>query len=102
MTELREYFLGLLQQKRKSPAEDVLSSLANPAPGEPGETVVPDRDIAGLFMALIVAGHEAMTGLIGNGLHGILSDARCKTGYSAIQIFRRLPSTNCSAMTGRC
>jgi hypothetical protein len=48
MTELREYFLGLLQQKRKSPAEDVLSSLANPAPGEPGETVVPDRDIAGL------------------------------------------------------
>src|SRR6202043_2360537 len=67
MTELREYFLGLLQQKRKSPAEDVLSSLANPAPGEPGETVVPDRDIAGLFMALIVAGHEAMTGLIGNG-----------------------------------
>jgi pimeloyl-[acyl-carrier protein] synthase len=78
MTELREYVLGLLQQKRQSPAEDVLSSLANPAPGEPGGTVVPDRDIAGLFMALIVAGHEAMTGLIGNGLHGILRDSRCK------------------------
>jgi cytochrome P450 len=39
---------------------------------------VPDRDIAGLFMALIAAGHEAMTGLIGNGLHGILNDSRCR------------------------
>ena len=78
MTELREYVLGLLQQKRQSPAEDVLSSLANPAPGESSETVVPDSDIAGLFMALIIAGHEAMTGLIGNGLYGILSDSRCR------------------------
>lgn len=78
MTELREYVLELLSQKRRSPAEDVLSALANPAPGEPADTLVPDRDIAGLFMALIIAGHEAMTGLIGNGLYGILNDSRCR------------------------
>jgi cytochrome P450 len=76
VTDLREYVLALLQQKRESPAEDVLSALANPAKGEPGE-IVPDDDIVGLFMAMIVAGHETMTGLIGNALHAILSEPRC-------------------------
>lgn len=37
VTELREYVLALLRQKRESPAVDVLSALAEPAPGSPAK-----------------------------------------------------------------
>jgi cytochrome P450 len=77
VTDLREYVLALLRHKRESPTDDILSALANPVAGEPGE-VVPDDDIVGLFMAMIVAGHETTTGLIGNALHAILSDPGCR------------------------
>lgn len=75
--DLREYVLALLRHKRESPAHDVLSALANPVNAESGETV-PDDDIVGLFMAMIVAGHETTTGLIGNALHAILGDPRSR------------------------
>jgi cytochrome P450 len=77
VTDLRKYVLALLQHKRESPTDDVLSALANPANGESSE-IVPDDDIVGLFMAMIVAGHETTTGLIGNALRAILSDLRCR------------------------
>lgn len=77
VTDLREYVLALMQQKRESPAEDVVSALANPADGESGDSV-PDDDIVGLFMAMIVAGHETTTGLIGNAIRAILSDPGCR------------------------
>jgi cytochrome P450 len=72
VVDLRDYVLALLRHKREAPADDVLSALANPVPGEIGETV-PDDDIVGLFMAMIIAGHETTTGLIGNALYAILS-----------------------------
>ena len=71
--DLREYVLSLLRHKRAAPADDVLSALANPVNGQDGATV-PDDDIVGLFMAMIVAGHETTTGLIGNALYAILGD----------------------------
>lgn len=77
VTELREYVFELLSQKRRAPANDVLSALANPADGESDEPIS-DDDIVGLFMAMIVAGHESQTGLIGNALHGIFSDSRSR------------------------
>ena len=77
VTELREYVLDLVREKRQAPVEDVLSALANTAPGESGEPF-PDDDIVGLVMAMIIAGHESMTGLIGNALHAILLDPACK------------------------
>ena len=75
--DLREYVLALLRRKRTSPAHDVLSALANPVSAGAGEAV-PDDDIVGLFMAMIVAGHETTTGLIGNALHAILGDLRAR------------------------
>jgi len=74
--DLREYVLALLRRKRTSPAHDVLSALANPVSAE--AEAVPDDDIVGLFMAMIVAGHETTTGLIGNALHAILGDPRVR------------------------
>lgn len=77
VVDLREYVLDLLQRKRKSPAHDVLSALANPVNADADEAV-PDDDIVGLFMAMIIAGHETTTGLIGNAIHAILGDPRCR------------------------
>ena len=77
MVDLREYVLSLLRHKRALPANDILSALANPVNGEVGDAV-PDDDIVGLFMAMIIAGHETTTGLIGNALYAILGDPRSR------------------------
>jgi hypothetical protein len=59
VTDLRNYVLALLQHKREAPADDVLSALANPINDESGE-IVPDDDIVGLFMVMIVAAFAAV------------------------------------------
>jgi cytochrome P450 len=70
--ELRDYVVSLLEQKRCRPAADMLSALATPP--EPEDEGIGEEDIVGLFMSMIVAGHETSTSLIGNALHAILSD----------------------------
>jgi cytochrome P450 len=77
VTELRAYVLELIAEKRSAPKDDVLSALCSPELG-PGEEPVSDDDIVGLFMAIIVAGHETSTNLIGNALHAVVSDATAR------------------------
>lgn len=77
VVELRAYVLELLADRRAHPRGDVLSALAAPQT-EPDGSVISDDDLVGLFMTLIVAGHETTTNLIANGLHGILSDPRSR------------------------
>jgi cytochrome P450 len=86
VTDLRRFVLNLLRQKRQAPAEDVLSSLANSGEGE-GMSSVPDEDIVGMIMALIVAGHDSTTSLIGNALKAILSDPQQRDWVSANRNF---------------
>lgn len=73
VTELREYVLELIAEKRAAPKDDVLSALCSRELG-PGEEPITDDDVRGLFMAIIVAGHETSTNLIGNSLHGVMKD----------------------------
>jgi pimeloyl-[acyl-carrier protein] synthase len=77
VTELREYVLELIARKRAEPQEDVLSALCSVELG-PGEEPLSDDDVIGLFMAIIVAGHETSTNLIGNALHGVMTDVRVR------------------------
>ena len=77
ITELRDYVLTLMEQKRRQPKDDVLSALAAPDHSDPSQQV-DDEDVVGLFMSLIVAGHETSPNLIGNALHNIMSDQRCR------------------------
>jgi cytochrome P450 len=72
VTELRAYVLDLIAEKRAAPRDDVLSALCSPELG-PGEEPVSDDDVIGLFMAIIVAGHETSTNLIGNALHAVVN-----------------------------
>jgi 4-cresol dehydrogenase (hydroxylating) len=76
VTELRAYVLELLADRRASPRDDMLSDLATEGPERDR---VPDDDIVGMFMTMIVAGHETTTNLIANALHGILTDHAART-----------------------
>ena len=75
--ELRDYVLGLLDQKRREPSNDMLSALAAPIDGEADKEIC-DEDFVGLFMSMIVAGHETSTNLIGNALRAVMLDANAR------------------------
>lgn len=77
ITELHAYVTELIRARRQRPQVDVLSDLASTQP-ESGVPIT-DDDIIGLFMTMIVAGHETTTNLLANSLHGILSDERART-----------------------
>ena len=73
VVELRDYVLGLVDEKRRAPGNDMLSALAAPPDGE-GDVEVGEEDLIGLFMSMIVAGHETSTNLIGNALRAVMLD----------------------------
>jgi 4-cresol dehydrogenase (hydroxylating) flavoprotein subunit len=82
VTELRPYVLDLIRERRGRPGEDMLSDLAarhNEADG----SEVSDDDIVGIFMTLIVAGHETSTNLLANSLYHTLSDPRARAWVAA-------------------
>jgi len=71
--DLRDYVLALLDQRRREPSNDMLSALAAPGDGE-ADSEISDEDFVGLFMSMIVAGHETSTNLIGNALRAVMLD----------------------------
>jgi 4-cresol dehydrogenase (hydroxylating) flavoprotein subunit len=77
VTGLRAYVLELLRDRRERPRDDLLSELVA-RQHEPDGATVEDEDIVGMFMTMIVAGHETTTNLVGNGLCAILSDRRAR------------------------
>ena len=74
VTELRAYVLGLLADRRAHPRDDVLSDLAIERP----HSDITDDDVVGMFMTMIVAGHETTTNLLASAVHGVLSDRRAR------------------------
>lgn len=59
---MREYLRGLLDEKRRSPGEDLLSRLVHP--GTPGD-VIPDEDLLSVAQLLVIAGHETSANMLG-------------------------------------
>jgi cytochrome P450 len=76
--ELREYVSALLDQKRRAPSNDMLSALATPVDDET-DGVISEEDLVGLFMSMIVAGHETSTNLIGNALRAVMLDPKARS-----------------------
>lgn len=76
-SELGDYVLALLRDRRANPRDDVLSRLARPASGAE-HTGIDDQDLVGLFMAMIVAGHETTTNLLANSLHTVVGDRQVR------------------------
>jgi cytochrome P450 len=69
--ELVEYMSGLIETRRRSPGEDMLSALI--AAEQDGETLSQDELIATVLL-LLLAGHETTANLVGNGLRALHRD----------------------------
>ncbi len=67
--ELADYFRGVIAERRREPAEDLISGLI--AAEEQGQILSEDEMLA-TAMLLLVAGNETTTNLIGNGTLALL------------------------------
>ena len=65
----REYFTGLIAERRRSPGDDLFSSLVHAEEGGEGLT---DEELITNGTFLFGAGHETTQNLIGNGLYALL------------------------------
>jgi len=66
----QHYFLQLINERRKSPRQDLISDLLDtPA----GEQPFDDAQLVNTLVSLVIAGHETTTQLIGNSLFLLLS-----------------------------
>ena len=64
-----EYFTGLIEQRRKTPRDDLLSALI--AAEEAGDKLT-GEELLSTCILLLVAGHETTVNLIGNGVLALL------------------------------
>ena len=65
----QRYFLQLVDERRKSPRQDLISDLLDtPA----GEQPFDDAQLVNTLVSLVIAGHETTTQLLGNGLFLLL------------------------------
>jgi cytochrome P450 len=72
MGELNAYMRKIADERRRHPAEDVISSLVDPRHG-----ATLDAGMLGQFVTvLLVAGNETTTNLIGNGVKALLDHPR--------------------------
>jgi cytochrome P450 len=69
--ELREYVLGIIDQRRKVPGEDLLSQLIQV---HDGEDRLRTEELVALVRMLILAGTDTTANLIGSMLHYLLCD----------------------------
>jgi cytochrome P450 len=66
LTELRDYFLDVLSERRARPADDLVSALAR---AEDAGVQLSDEEIVGFSVLLLIAGNETTTNLLGSLLH---------------------------------
>ncbi|MER5970993.1 cytochrome P450 [Streptomyces sp. NPDC002055] len=67
-----QYVLGLLRDRRREPADDLLTALVNAADEE--NPVCEDEDAVVALRVMIAAGHETTTNLIANTMSHLLGD----------------------------
>ena len=67
--ELDTYFLGIINQRRKEPRDDLISSLV--AVEEAGDRLT-QEELLVMLRLLLIAGNETTTNLIGNGMLALL------------------------------
>ena len=66
---LDRYFLGIIDQRRREPQDDLISSLV--AVEEAGDKLN-EAELLAMLRLLLVAGNETTTKLIGNGMLALL------------------------------
>ncbi|MFF1647481.1 cytochrome P450 [Streptomyces sp. NPDC058240] len=71
---MNEYLRELIEDKRCSPGDDLMSALVRTR-DEEGDGLSPD-ELVGMAFLLLVAGHETTVNLIGNGVRALLDHPR--------------------------
>ncbi|MFE2635930.1 cytochrome P450 [Streptomyces scopuliridis] len=61
--QLREYFGGLVAERRRTPGDDLISALAA---AKDGDDVLDDQDLAVMSLTLMLSGHDTATCQISN------------------------------------
>ncbi|WP_281899498.1 cytochrome P450 [Phytohabitans aurantiacus] len=64
--QLRDYLIGLVADRRRSPTDDLTSQLATAAASD--SAALSGTELLGNLALLLLAGHETTTNLIGNGV----------------------------------
>ncbi|MCI0438249.1 MAG: cytochrome P450, partial [Chloroflexi bacterium] len=67
--DIREYFSGIIEERRKKPSGDLISALI--AAEEEGDKLS-HEELLVMLLLLLVAGNETTKNLIGNGLYALL------------------------------
>jgi len=85
--EFGAYLLGLAEERRRSPGDDLLSALVQVA--DEGDRLTAD-ELVGTCVLLLNAGHEATVGTTTNGWHGLLTNpgelARLRSGEVPVPV----------------
>jgi cytochrome P450 len=71
---LQHYLLDIVRQRQREPQADIITSLIETV--LPGHKPLSDAELLASIMGLIVAGHETITRLIGNGLVLLLEEPK--------------------------
>ncbi|HET8840644.1 MAG TPA: cytochrome P450 [Ktedonobacteraceae bacterium] len=72
VVSLQHYLIDLVRQRQQEPQADAITSLIETV--LPGQKPLSDAELVASIMGLIVAGHETLTRLIGNGLVHLLEE----------------------------
>lgn len=69
--ELRKYLRKIIAEKLKTPAKDLLSSLAQISTADEGR--LSEKELVANSILILIAGHETTVNLIGNGVYALLN-----------------------------
>ena len=69
LLELREYFRGIYDQRRKEPCEDLIGNLVEVE--EAGDKLT-EEELLSTCVTILIGGHETTTNLISSGLYALL------------------------------
>jgi cytochrome P450 len=84
LEEMAEYFRGLVAQRRRAPAADMLSAMIagdTPAGGTTDEGLT-DDELVGMCALLLFAGHETTTNAIANAVRLLTADPELRDRVS--------------------
>ncbi len=87
--ELDEYFLGIIDRRRREPQDDLISALV--AAEESGDKLS-QAELLAMLRLLLVAGNETTTKLIGNGMLALLRNPE------QLEVLRQSPDLMPSAI----
>jgi cytochrome P450 len=73
VSKMRDYFRGLVVERRRGPCDDLLSALVV---AKERNDVLTEDEIVATSILLLFAGHETTTNLIGNGMLALLRAPR--------------------------